>query len=222
MAGVLKLIDAAGGRAVAKEADVGRADELEPAIKEIAAELGPIELAVLAAGVRGVAAIDQMSDEHWAASVDANLHGVYNSLRVLLPSMVDNGFGRVVVMVGEEARRGAPNGSHCAAAGWAAVGLAKSVALEVADSGVSINVVAAGPTDTPSQHDRAAVELLAGPGAGRDAARHALETRNPYSSAYVDPSAVAETVAFLLARKDPAMTGGVLDVSNGLVALNSV
>ena len=62
MAGVLKLIDAAGGRAVAKEADVGRADELEPAIKEIAAELGPIELAVLAAGVRGVAAIDQMSD----------------------------------------------------------------------------------------------------------------------------------------------------------------
>lgn len=221
MASAEATVTGVGGRVSVHGADVRRPGELNSAVRSVRDRLGHIDLAVLAAGIRGIAPIDRMDDDQWDAVIDANLHGVYNSFRALIPSMVEQGFGRIVVIVGEEARRGVAKASHSAAAGWATIGLAKSVALEVADAGVAVNVVALGPMDTPAHHSDEAHHLAGGPEGSRDGARHALEVRNPFSSAYVDAATVAETVGFLLSRSNPALTGGVTDISNGLAALNS-
>ena len=193
------------------------------AVRTAIERTGPIDLVVLAAGLRTPVALGEMSDTQWDETVDTTLNGGFNVLRELIPAMIDGDGGRIVLVLGDEGRRGAPLLSHQAAAAWGAIGLAKSVAVETADAGIAVNVVCTTELDTPAFDTPASwAQAARADGAGAEDAAHALRVRHPRSEAFVPLERVVETVLFLLGRSGEEMTGSVVDISNGLSALNSV
>jgi NAD(P)-dependent dehydrogenase (short-subunit alcohol dehydrogenase family) len=192
------------------------------AVESVAAGLGGIDLVVFAAALRTPVAVGEMSDVQWFEAVDTHLNGAYHVLREAVPRMIDGEGGRVVLVSGDEGRRGAPLLSHQAAAAWGAIGLAKSVAVETADAGIAVNVVCTTPLDTPAfGTPESWAQAAREDGAGAEEAAHALRVRHPLSEAFVPVEQVVETVLFLLGQPGEELTGSVVDVSNGLSALNS-
>ncbi len=218
-----------GATATGIGVDVRRPEQVQRAMRESIEVLGGVDLLVCAAGVRTSVLAATMTDQEWDAVVDANLHGTYHVLREAVRHLEDSGRGRAVVIAADEGRRGSYAHSHYAAAAWAQIGLAKSLALEVAESGTAVSVVCPGPLDTEMTTDpaywaavqagrdgRAAVTT-----ADREEAEHQLRVRHPSSRAYADQEAVVRAVLHLLAEPGLDLTGAVLDVSAGLAATNT-
>ncbi|HVY95644.1 MAG TPA: SDR family NAD(P)-dependent oxidoreductase [Solirubrobacterales bacterium] len=215
-------VRASGRECLTLACDVRSHEAVAAAVERAAEHFGRLDIAVSAAGIRTPVAAAEMSDAQWFETVDTNLNGAYHVLREAVPRMIAAGGGRVLVVAGDEGRRGAPGLSHTAAAAWGAIGLAKSVAIETADAGVAVNVLCTTPLDTamfatPESWAQAAREE----GAGAEEAAHALRVRHPLSEAFVPLERVVETALFLLGQPGAELTGSVVDVSNGLSALNS-
>jgi NAD(P)-dependent dehydrogenase (short-subunit alcohol dehydrogenase family) len=216
-------VRATGRDALALACDVRDRAAVHAALGQVQEALGPIDLVVLAAGIRTPVAVAEMSDADWDETVDTTLNGAFNVLREVVPAMIDGDGGRIALVLGDEGRRGAPLLSHQAAAAWGAIGLAKSVAVETADAGIAVNVVCTTELDTPAFGTPASwAQAARADGAGAEDAAHALRIRHPRSEAFVPLERVVETVLFLLGQPGEEMTGSVVDISNGLSALNSV
>jgi NAD(P)-dependent dehydrogenase (short-subunit alcohol dehydrogenase family) len=212
-----------GRRCLTVRADVRDHDAVREAVARVGSELGPIRLLVHAAGIRTVAPVATLSDAEWAETVDVNLNGTYHVLRQVVPTMIAGDGGRVVVLSGDEGRRGAPRLSHQAAAAWGTIGLAKSVAVETADAGIAVNVVTTTPLDTAMFNVAESWAQAAGTeSADAEEAAHALRVRHPLSQAFAPVERVVDAVLYLLGRPGEELTGSVLDISMGLSALNSV
>lgn len=209
--------------------DVREVAQVRAALPATVAALGGLDVVVCAAGVRTAATAATMSDAAWDDVVDTNLHGTFHVLRETLVHLEESGRGRIVVVAAEEGRRGAFGLSHYAAAAWAQIGLAKSLAHEVAEHGIAVGVVCPGVMDTAMSDDPSYWAVLqAGrdgslpvAGADRAAAEHALRVRHPSSTTYVDPGAVVRAVEQLVAEPGLDRTGTVVDVSAGLAATNT-
>jgi NAD(P)-dependent dehydrogenase (short-subunit alcohol dehydrogenase family) len=215
-------VGAHGRRCLPLRADVRDHGAVRDAVGTVGAELGPIRLLVHAAGIRTVAPVAAMSDAQWAETVDVNLNGTYHVLREVVPTMIAADGGRAVVVCGDEGRRGAARLSHQAAAAWGQIGLAKSVAVETADAGVAVNVVTTTPLDTTMWGVPESWAQAAGAdSADAEEAAHALRVRHPRSAAFVPLERVVDAVLYLLGQPGEELTGSVLDVTNGLAALNS-
>jgi NAD(P)-dependent dehydrogenase (short-subunit alcohol dehydrogenase family) len=215
-------VRAHGRRCLSLRADVRDHEAVRNAVDVATAELGPVGLLAHAAGIRTVATAAAMSDAQWTETVDVNLNGTYHVLRQVVPKMIASGGGRVVVITGDEGRRGAARLSHVAAAAWGAIGLAKSVAVETADAGIAVNVVTTTPLDTAMFGVPESWAQAAGADAAdAEEAAHALRVRHPRSIAFAPVERVVDAVLYLLRQPGEELTGSVLDVSMGLAALNS-
>lgn len=209
--------------------DVREVAQVRAALPATVAALGGLDVVVCAAGVRTAATAATMSDAAWDDVVDTNLHGTFHVLRETLVHLEESGRGRIVVVAAEEGRRGAFGLSHYAAAAWAQIGLAKSLAHEVAEHGIAVGVVCPGVMDTAMSDDPSYWAVLqAGrdgslpvAGADRAAAEHALRVRHPSSTTYADSGAVVRAVEQLVAEPGLDRTGTVVDVSAGLAATNT-
>jgi len=211
-----------GRRCLVLRADVRDHEAVRNALDAAEAELGPITHVVHAAGIRTVAPVAAMSDAQWSETVDVNLNGTYHVLRQVVPKMIAGDGGRVVVLCGDEGRRGAPRLAHQAAAAWGQIGLAKSVAVETADAGIAVNVVTTTPLDTAMFGVPESWAQAAGAdSADASEAAHALRVRHPRSEAFAPVGRVVDAVLYLLGQPGEELTGSVLDVSMGLSALNS-
>lgn len=214
-------VRALGVRCAEEPADVRNRDAMGVAVQNIERELGPITMLVGAAAVGSVADAGRMTDEEWDDVVDTNLHGFYNTTRMIVPLMVARGHGRVLAIVGDSARRGVAGLSHVAAAGWGVIGLVKSIALEVAPVGVAVNALCTGELSSAFTESDAYQQHATRGGDRSRTKEAALAERNPNNVAWVDEDEVVRAALFILQARGTSMTGSVLDVSNGLSALNT-
>ncbi|GAA4400550.1 SDR family NAD(P)-dependent oxidoreductase [Tsukamurella soli] len=129
--------------------DVSDADAVAAAVGRIAAELGPVETLVSAAGHYEYCPVANITDERWNRMLSVHLGGLVNTVRAVLPGMLDRGDGAVVAIASELAIGGTDSEAHYSAAKGAMLGFVRSLGAEVADAGVRVNAVAPGPTDTP-------------------------------------------------------------------------
>ncbi|WP_254622802.1 SDR family NAD(P)-dependent oxidoreductase [Rhodococcus sp. W8901] len=222
-------VRAHGRRAHAIAIDVRDPDAVESAVAETVSALGGLDILVCAAGVRSAVPVAEMTDVQWESVVDTNLHGAYHCIRSSLAHLESSGSGRVVIVAAEEGRRGAAGLSHYAAAAWGLIGLAKSLALESAEFGLAVNVLAPGPVDTTMSRTSDFWALAQAGRAGNDpvgevneeSARSALELIHPSRSAYVSIESICDAAMFVIGATGLDMTGSVLDVSAGLAATNT-
>src|SRR5438477_2635459 len=145
---VVAEIESAGGRAVAVEADVSDPDAINGVFAQLEERFGPVLVLVNNAGIRADGLSPQLDDADWTSVIETNLSAAFRSTRRALGPMLRARFGRIVnvaSIVGPRANAGQAN---YAASKAGLIGLTKTVAVEVARRGVTVNAVAPGFVDT--------------------------------------------------------------------------
>jgi 3-oxoacyl-[acyl-carrier protein] reductase len=194
-------VAAAGGTAVPLAGDVCDAEAMDSAFAAMEAEHGPVLVLVNNAGIRDDGLAPQLGDEAWARVVDTNLSAAFRATRRALRPMLRARFGRIVnvaSIVGPRANAGQAN---YAAAKAGLIGMTRTVAVEVARRGITVNAVAPGLVETRLTDD------VNGDALGEIPARRAGT-----------PEEVAACVRFLVSPEASYVTGTTLTVDGGLSA----
>jgi 2-hydroxycyclohexanecarboxyl-CoA dehydrogenase len=202
--------DLVQGRAVAEEAgavmvslDVTDLSAVQAAVSE----QGPFDILVNNAGIDQHAFFTQTTPEEWRYLLAVNLEAVFASTHAALPAMQAAGFGRIINIASEAGRMGSRGGAVYAAAKGGVIAFTKSIARENGRKGVTANVVAPGPIDTPLLQKG----LLLG-GEKLLEAMRAATLLNRLGT----PDEVAAAVLFLASNEAGFITGETLGVSGGM------
>ena len=182
--------------------DVRDAAAVNAAVDEIARARGGLDWVVCAAGITRDRVSWKMLDEDWDAVLDVNLSGVFRVARAAAPYLRQSAAGRLVIVGSINGLRGRFGQANYAAAKAGLVGLARSLALEMARDGVTVNVVAPGFIDTPMT-----ATLPQG-------VRTAAIARTPLGRTG-RPDEIAAAVRFLCTEGAGFITGTVLPVDGG-------
>ncbi|MBR1363381.1 SDR family NAD(P)-dependent oxidoreductase [Bradyrhizobium ottawaense] len=204
----------AGAAHFAAVADVSDEASLKAAISEASARK-PIDILIANAGGAESAPFVKSDSALFARMMDINFMGVVHAIHGVLPGMKDRPFGRIVVIASTAGLKGYAYVSAYTAAKHAAVGLVRSLALELAGSNVTVNAVCPGFTDT---------DLVAGSienimnktGRSREQAIAELAKHNPQGR-LIAPREVADAVLWLCGEGAGAITGQAIAVAGGEV-----
>jgi 2-hydroxycyclohexanecarboxyl-CoA dehydrogenase len=199
----------AGGSALALQADVSNSASVEAAIRQAHAETGPIDVLVNNAGWDELKLFVETDEEFWDRVIGINLKGPLRFSRRLLPGMIERRWGRVINVGSDAGRVGSSMEAVYSGAKGGIIAFTKTLAREVARSGVTANVVCPGPTDTPWMR-----EVLAASGDGERTLK-AMLAGVPMRRLAL-PEEIAGAVRFFASDVAGYVTGQTLSVSGGL------
>ena len=193
-------IATAGGRSIAHAADIGDRGAIDGLFERAEEELGPVLVLVNNAGLRRDGLAPQITAEQWSDVLDTNLSAAFHTTRRALRPMLRARFGRVVNVASVVGPRANAGQSNYAASKAGLIGMTKTIAVEVARRGITVNAVAPGLVETKLTED---VNGMA----------DAIPAKRPGS-----PEEVAACIRFLASDEASYVTGSVLTVDGGLSA----
>ncbi len=196
-------------------ADVADDAQVRAAFHQARSERGPLAILVNNAGQAESAPFGRTSLELWQRMLAVNLTGSFLCAQAALPDMLEAGWGRIVNIASTAGQRGYAYVSAYAAAKHGVVGLTRSLALEVARRGVTVNAVCPGYTDTALLRESIA-NIVARTGRSAEAARDGFAAGNPQGR-IVQPAEVADAVRWLCGEGASAITGQSVSVCGGEV-----
>jgi 3-hydroxybutyrate dehydrogenase len=205
-----------GGDASGYEvADVTDRGAVEDGFRRAAAARGPIDILIANAGGAESAPFAKADPELFRRMFELNVMGVVHCARAVLADMAGRGFGRIVAVASTAGLKGYAYVSAYCAAKHAVVGLVRSLAIETATTGVTVNAVCPGYTNTALV--RASVARIAAKtGRSEEVALAEMLKANP-SGRLISPDEVAAAVVFLCSPGAAAITGTTLTVAGGEV-----
>jgi 3-hydroxybutyrate dehydrogenase len=195
--------------------DVAQRESVAQAFGLAATRFGRIDILINNAGQAVSAPFMKTDETLWQQMLDVNLTGTFHCTQAALPAMLENGWGRIVNVASTAGLAGYGYVSAYCAAKHGVIGLTRSLALEVASKGVTVNAVCPGYTETDIVKD-AVANIVAKTGRSEEQALGELASRNPQKR-LVQPQEVADAVAWLCLPGSAAMNGQALAVAGGEV-----
>lgn len=214
-AAVLAEVVEAGDAHGHEVADVTDAESMSGAAARAAAAWGAIELLVANAGSAVSKPFGRTGPDDFQAMWAVNVMGVVNAAQAVLPHMTERGFGRIVAIASTAGVKGFAYVTAYCAAKHGVVGLVRALAQETARTGVTVNAVCPGYTDTDLV-TRSVDAIMAKTGRNREAVLGDLTQANPQGG-LIEPGEVADAVLWLCGDAARSITGQAIAVAGGEV-----
>ena len=204
-----------GGDAVALVCDVSDPESVARMFDRLRERIGDADILVNNAGIAESATLVNTSDELWHRHLAINLSGTFYCTRAALPAMLKQGWGRVINVASIAGKTGAPYIAAYSASKHGVIGLTRSIALEVATTGVTVNAICPSYVDT-EMVTRGVNQIIKKTGRTADEALDSLKSMSPQNR-LVTPEEVAAIALLLASDAGRGINGQGINVDGGSV-----
>lgn len=214
---VAELAAASGGRVLHNGADLSRRSGVEALMAQAADEFGGVDILINNAGIQHVAPIEEFPVEKWDTILALNLTAAFDAARLAVPHMKRKGWGRIISTASAHALTASPYKAAYVAAKHGLAGLTKTLALELASSGITANCISPGYVWTPLA-ERQIPDTMKARGMTREQViEEVMLVRQP-TRRFVQPEEVAALALFLCRDEAANITGANLSIDGGWTA----
>ena len=203
-----------GVRTIYSDADLRRPEEVARMVADATAAFGSIDILVNNAVVRHVGLVEETTPAAWDESLAVNLSAAFHAIRLAMPGMKRNNWGRIVNVSSVFGLRGTPGRVGYVTTKTALIGLTRAVALEAVGYDITCNAICPGTTETPV-HRGAVQALMDTQDLSLEEAEHRVLAGKQPTGRFVSSQAVAALVVYLCSPHGADITGAALPVDGG-------
>ena len=194
-----------------KKVDLSNRKSIKNLFINLKNQYSNIDVLINCAGIQHVDPVESFPDTKWEQILNVNLSSSFYTSKYVLPLMKKNKWGRIINISSVHGQVASINKSAYVASKHGMIGLTKTIALEVAQHGITVNAICPGPIDTTMLRNRLKFEL-----SGSSSTMAILEKGSNAIGRFIQPEEVANLVYYLSLEKSGAITGEALNISGGI------
>jgi len=204
-----------GAQILALPSDVSRRDQVESLARELVARWGGVQILINNAGIVRAVSFSDMTGDFWDETLAVNLTGAFNCCKAFLPAMAQSRWGRIINIASTTAKTGYSHVTAYTASKHGLLGLTRSLAMEVARLGVTVNAICPGYLDDQRTLENAAVMA-------EKTGKSIVEVMKLFAASapqnrLIVPDEVASLALLIASEKMAGMTGQAINVDGGAV-----
>lgn len=213
----IDAVSAFGTKVQFEAADLSSGSAAQSWVKAAQSALGGLDILVNNAGIQHVSAVEEFPNDKWDAIIAINLSSNFHTMKAAVPAMKEQQWGRIINIASAHGLVASPFKSAYVAAKHGVLGLTKSVALELAETAITVNAICPGFVNTPLVVGQVADQARANNMSEDRVIRDIILASQP-SKRFVEPEEVAAMTVFLASDAGANITGSAISIDGGWTA----